>query len=377
MNFRNNNKKSVILEDDDKETKKPLVSVIIPIFNAEKFLKKTIDSVINQSYQNIEIILVNDGSSDCSKEICLAFLDFNSGKKSSSLLSNNVSSVRKQNFKKIKFFDIPHGGVSSARNYGLSKITGDFFCFIDADDALRPDFITVLLDFALKNQLDYVTSGYTRYVVSSRKGENFNADGTVAIFDRITFLKKMLNLEDSYNFCHMKLINSKFKKMNFDESLLVAEDALYNFSLFSQLDRIGVINRPLYVYNVHEKSTVRTFSPKYVSNYRRSLKKIESFLFNHFSNDIDEEEIKTLFYAFVVSHLFLILVNFCCHESNKRKLFSIRQVVKDPFFAKAIRFASLSAFSHKKAIVLVCFKFRLYPILFLIGRLRSVQNLKK
>ena len=99
---------------------KPLISIIIPVYNAEKYLPNCLDSVINQTYKNLEIILVDDGSTDKSSEICdeYAQKDF-----------------------RIKLIHKENGGVSSARNAGLALVSGDYIAWVDSDDFVAPDYI--------------------------------------------------------------------------------------------------------------------------------------------------------------------------------------------------------------------------------------------
>ena len=107
-------------------------SIIIPVYNTEKYLEKCLDSIINQSYQNMEIIVVNDGSTDNSKDI--------------------LSFYHNKYPKLINVYNLTNKGVSAARNYGISKASGDYFIFIDSDDYLEPD----LLSNVNKNIVDNV-----------------------------------------------------------------------------------------------------------------------------------------------------------------------------------------------------------------------------
>ena len=104
------------------------ISIIIPIYNAEKYLKECLDSLIKQEYGNVEIILVNDGSKDSSKEICMQYLTD----------------------KRIVYVEQINGGVSKARNLGLSKATGEYIAFIDSDDMLVDGALGQVMDIIEK-----------------------------------------------------------------------------------------------------------------------------------------------------------------------------------------------------------------------------------
>ena len=112
-----------------------LVSVILPVYNVEQYLKQCIDSVLAQTYQNIEIILVDDGSSDSTRKICDDY----------SIQHNNIKTLHKHN-----------GGASSARNYGLKHANGEYVYFLDSDDYLINNAIEKMAVCAANNQADLV-----------------------------------------------------------------------------------------------------------------------------------------------------------------------------------------------------------------------------
>lgn len=368
----------------------PLISIIIPVYNAAKFLDQTIISCLKQDYPRLEIVLINDGSTDDSKIICEKYQK----------ASAAISSVS------ILFFDRPHQGVSATRNFGLDHFSGEYFCFLDADDLLAENFISTLYALSKENNLDYITSGYQRFVgnfptsepqkpefAKSSNEEPRNAVSTkssrketrkpksvkssresLRIYDKSDFYKQLLNLNSGYNFCHMKLFKKSLRHIHFDESLSVAEDALYNFKILNELNSFGATSAPLYLYRIHQNSTVRTFSKDYVEKYRKSLQKIENYLQENQSDLY--QKYQNYFYAFVATHLFFILANFCCHKDNKNQLKSIKSLYKIPLFSHAIYLAPLRLFPPQKALVLLCFKFKLVILLRLIGRLRAKQNSK-
>lgn len=368
----------------------PLISIIIPVYNAAKFLDQTITSCLKQDYPHLEIILINDGSTDDSKIICEKYQKTSVATTSSSIL----------------FFDRPHQGVSTTRNFGLDHFSGEYFCFLDADDLLAENFISTLYALAKENDLNYITSGYQRFVgnfptsepqnlasaksskeetrklksVKSsrevpRKPESVKLNKeSLRIYDKSDFYKRLLDLNSGYNFCHMKIMSKSLRHIHFDESLSVAEDALYNFKILNELNSFGATSAPLYLYRVHQNSTVRTFSEDYIEKYRIALQKIGNYLQENQSNLY--QKYQNYFYAFVATHLFFILANFCCHKDNKNQLKSIKSLYKIPLFSRAIYLAPLRLFPPQKAFVLLCFKFKLILFLRLIGRLRAKQNSK-
>lgn len=116
-----------------------MVSIIVPVYNAEKYLANTLDSIIRQSYKNFELLLINDGSTDKSKAICDKFA-----------LKD----------RRIKVLDKNNGGVSSARNYGLSVAEGEYVIFIDSDDYLTADMLETLVNDIESTKSDVAICGF-------------------------------------------------------------------------------------------------------------------------------------------------------------------------------------------------------------------------
>ena len=118
--------------------KQPLISVIIPVYGVEKYISQCLESVINQTYKNLEIIVVNDGTKDRSAEIAKEYAAKDS---------------------RIKVYDFKNGGLSVARNRGLEIATGDYISYIDSDDWIDLKLFEVLLDTALTRNVDMVKYG--------------------------------------------------------------------------------------------------------------------------------------------------------------------------------------------------------------------------
>ena len=228
----------------------PLISVIIPIYNAASFLPQTIDSVLSQDYPNLEILLINDGSTDQSKQICESYIAKYQNTKNKNHTKNNHH---------IRFFNLPHQGVSRTRNHGLREFSGKYFCFLDADDLLAPTFISDLYYFATEHRLKYVSSAYQRRIYSSDQKTPLTEKAILPpssnfpykIISTSDFLKKLLDLETGYNFCHMKLFHHSLKTTLFDPNLKVAEDALYNFTILKNFDRVGILEKPISIKFTH------------------------------------------------------------------------------------------------------------------------------
>jgi len=125
----------------------PLVSVIIPVYNVAKFLRESLDSAVNQTYKNLEIILVDDGSTDGSEIICDEYAGLDS---------------------RIKVIHQKNKGLSEARNTGLDIMTGSIVSFLDSDDVFYPDNIRRMVETMLTTNADVVTCRHENYVTEDR-----------------------------------------------------------------------------------------------------------------------------------------------------------------------------------------------------------------
>lgn len=201
-----------------------LISVIVPVYNVEKYLVKCIESIINQTYKNIEIILVDDGSTDSSSEICDNY----------SMKYNNIITFHKKN-----------GGLSSARNYGIENCNGEYITFVDSDDYISNVFIQTLYSAVKNKKADLVISGlkdfYENEIV---KADNIDLNVEKVITKEIA-LKKMLLQEEIDVNSTAKLYSKKiFENIRFPEGKLyediqIIDDIISNASCIVQISYRG------------------------------------------------------------------------------------------------------------------------------------------
>lgn len=159
-----------------KELKQPLISVVIPVFNVEKYLKKNLDSIISQTYKNLQIILVNDGSTDNSAAICATYL-----KKDS----------------RIELIEQENAGLSAARNVGIERVKGEYLAFIDSDDVVDSDYIEYLYNLIVESGADMSVCGI-RESYENGKERILSANFKDENLSREKCLKRML-LEEGFN----------------------------------------------------------------------------------------------------------------------------------------------------------------------------------
>lgn len=240
------------------------ISVIVPIYNAEKNLSSCIKSISKQAHLNIEIILINDGSTDESLSICREF----------SRLDDRIIIVNKKN-----------GGVSSARNEGISRATGDYIAFVDSDDYIHPNMYSDMLSYALKHNADIVECGY--YEVKNEEifiTREFEHELTVGNINLCSNLIKNINTTNSiWNKLYKREIIGRTRFHQYSYS----EDFHFNTLLFYKSKRKYTTSKEYYYYNLTEGSAMRSpFSIKYLDQIE-ARKSIYDFL-------KDKKELKEL-----------------------------------------------------------------------------------
>lgn len=223
----------------------PKISIIIPVYNMEKYLEKCITSVLEQTYSDFELILVNDGSKDKSEDICNEFARYD----------NRVKVIHKTN-----------GGVSSARNKGLEEAQGEYIGFIDSDDYIEPTMYEVLLSNIQKYDADISFCGFK--VIDEDKNiiERIQNSGKLHIMDQKTMVERETDMPWSIR---LDTINKLFQKkiiegLRFDTSLHCAEDTLFLHQAIRRAKKGVFVELPLYVNVRHAGSAMRGgLNPKY------------------------------------------------------------------------------------------------------------------
>ncbi len=233
-----------------------MISIIIPIYNVEQYLSKCLESVINQTYKNIEIILINDGSTDNSGRICDEY-----SKKD----------------KRIKVLHKKNGGVSSARNEGLKIANGKYIGFVDPDDYISSNMFEILINNMEKYNVDLSIINYDSFQEYSNKKQFKNTNIPN---------KKILNKKDLFNYL-MGYYNSfggytwnklykmeiiKTAKLNFDEKITICEDVLFNTQYINNIKNGIFENIMLYHYLIRNNGACNS---RYNSEYLSVLESYE------------------------------------------------------------------------------------------------------
>lgn len=229
------------------------ISVIIPVYNVEKFLPRCLDSVINQDYRDIEIILVNDGSSDRSLDICKKYQETDS---------------------RIVIIDKENEGVSVARNAGIEAASGKYIAFVDADDWIEPQMYKNMYSTIEKYKCNIAFCNYSKDRTSSRTLKkiriNKNALGKQDIINGL--IANMIGLEDTlfkYNYIMGSIWRSLYKKdfidkfnLRFTPGITIMEDLIFIIQALVHCDRVCIDHGFYYHYMQNKSSSLHTYNRK-------------------------------------------------------------------------------------------------------------------
>lgn len=241
-----------------KEIKRPLVSVIIPVYNVERYLKECIDSVIKQTYNNIEIICVNDGSTDN----CL-----------------NILRRYAEQDDRIKVVSTDNKGLPAARNIGLKIAHGEYIMFVDSDDVVNCRMVEIMLSIIQRNDLQLVCCDYTRDLQAFRKITAEYDNENLALIDKTKAMKSINDLKgERYQVVWGKLFDaSLFHGILFNEDLCYSEDISLMSRIYYRLDRIGIYDCQLYYWRKHKNQATAKLGIDHIDTVRESFIEFEYF----------------------------------------------------------------------------------------------------
>ena len=240
-----------------------VVSIIIPVYNTEKYISKCIDSVINQTYKEIEIVIINDGSTDKSFEVISSYLEID---------------------KRIKYIEQDNKGVNIARKVGIQESSGEYIFFLDSDDWIEKNTLEILMKIINDNNSQIIRFGYNIEPDLSKGNKTIEKKEYIYDDNNLKEFYKQL-AEAKYNSLWGQIIDKKlidlknFKSLN--DSICFAEDLWFNMELYTKAKKITIISDKLYHYNrANENSTTMRIDLKTVIRNAESAILIYDKLFD-------------------------------------------------------------------------------------------------
>lgn len=324
---------------------KDYISVVIPIFNVEKWLTDCLESIVNQSFNNLELILVNDGSTDNSGEICKIY----------SQKDNRIKILHKQN-----------GGLSSARNAGIDAATGKYIVFIDPDDRISEDYFIKLFSIAEEHNCDAVVSGYTTVPNNNNIIPGYRLN---TVMNGREFVLSAQSIHSNNDLCFVwrnmyKLKIIKDRNLRFNENVFIGEDVIFNLEYFLESKRLIAIDSILYLYTINNPDSLMRvpFKPKLESSLvlqykiRRQLSQKSGLLnFKHYKKDL------AIYY---INNIYRQIVNNLKKSPNINIDQDLRRILNYQMFTDSLKEIGLFYRGNniKEYIYYLALKFKIYPL---------------
>lgn len=260
----------------------PLVSIIVPVYNAEENLDRCICSILNQTYKEFELILLDDGSTDASGQICDAYAQ----------KDGRIRVVHKEN-----------SGVSDTRNQGIAMAEGEYLQFLDSDDWITPDATGLFVRAAVENQCDMVIAEFYRVI-----GERVSQKGAIeeeGLMDRTTYAAKMK--QQPADFYYGVLWNKFYKRsiieenhLRMDSSLSWCEDFMFNMEYIRRIQTVYALKVPIYYYVKTKGSLVsQGMSVKNTIQMKRTVFKYYNDFYKDVFGEVDYEKRRIQVYSYL------------------------------------------------------------------------------
>lgn len=316
-----------------------LVNVIVPVYNAEKFLNKSIGSVINQSYKNIKLILVNDGSTDNSEKICHKYA-----------LSD----------KRIKVISQKNKGSAAARNTGIRHATGDFVFFLDADDFIEKKAIEILVAKYSQYQSDLVMGNFSKLENNGeiiKQSVSFHPNDQpftgqikkLAKTDIASYIRHFLKHPSNHliSYCWARLYKLSIIKKNrifANEDMRLFEDFVFNLEYLKHTNNIVFVNQALYTYMMHSSHVSASMAIIKADSLLHDMNvfKIKA---TEFLQQAETEVTKTTNIKKEIGHalthyVIIFLIRSCRQvtKDNRKRIYQeIKKVINAPIFRESLR----------------------------------------
>ena len=344
-----------------------MISVIIPVYNCEDYLSLCINSVINQTHQDFEVILVNDGSTDSSGRLCDKYV---------------------QNDSRFHSIHIDNNGPSHARNEGIRKCSGELLFFLDSDDILDKDTFQILLSAYNQHEVELVIGDFSKVVnnklVPSGHVNMFTGDTLLGQKDILEYTAKYLSAPNKFPLLTQswgRLFKASIIKDNdiyFNTSLRTFEDVAFNFHYLRYVKNLFFVNTPLYNLLIHTNKLSATMnmnnSPKFLFGYQEALEQAKGFVSAHWDAKTVIENISNAYIRYTIIQLIRLCLQI--NDQNKAEIHKfVRQTISSNDVQTSLKFYKGSPGDSK--ILPTLMRLKLSRLLILACRQRARQRYKQ
>lgn len=318
------------------------VSVIIPIFNAEKYLEECLNSIIAQTYNRLDIILVNDGSSDKSLEICNKY---------------------ELEDKRVRVFTQNNQGVSVARNLGLDYIKGEYVTFSDSDDIWEKSGIEKLVLSIEKNNTDLAVGAYNLYdhIKKSKTKVSYLDKEVYSIKDYLYFLNRGKTSPFFGSQCNKLYKKEIVNTVRYQEGVSYAEDYLFNLGILKKVNTISNVEEVVYNYRLSRENALSGSQAKDILKHweenKNVYKKTKELFHLHHGLELFDD------FGFLIAMIHETLATgFICNKKTKFKYKKevVNKILEDEILRN---FYGSTKFTKKNWIIYYCYKYKLSILL--------------
>lgn len=232
-----------------------MISIILPVYNASPYLKQCIESILKQTYINFELIIINDGSTDNSLEICIEFEN----------LDNRILLINQEN-----------KGIGFTRNLGLEKASGEYIYWVDADDWIEKDTIEILYNAINQYSANIAVCGYVEEYNSTKK--IYRNDKSIKVLNKVDFYEKIILEDNLKSYLWDKLCKKQvFENVTFPENRYF-EDYSVLYKIAYNTEKIVLVNQAKYHYRQHNNSICRFSNSKKEYDFFLAIREKIDFL---------------------------------------------------------------------------------------------------
>lgn len=307
----------------------PKVSIVVAAYNVEAYIEKCLKSIQNQTLKNIEVLIINDGSTDQTPQLCEAFA--------------------KQD-ERFHLISQPHQGLSEARNRGIHEATGKYIAFVDGDDFVHPSMYEQLYNCAIEQYVNFVLCGYTKVWPETKREKKIRVNETI-----IKKRNKSLYFLEKHDESLVVVWNKLFlRQIILNHQLLFEnrtffEDVSFVARYLSLIDRMGVVQQPLYYYVKREDTVTKSYHPIIEQSHEQTYTLLKNFFyFRPYKKAIETLNLRLYLYRY---HYVLKTT------SNKRQLKRLERQMN------TMR-KNYSRLPWKHRFVRLFISFRIYPTIY-------------
>lgn len=336
-----------------------MISVIVPVYNVEKYLKDCIESILKQTFSNFELILLDDGSTDKSGMICDQYIK-----------DSRVKVIHKKN-----------EGVSATRNRGIEEANGEFITFIDSDDCIDENMLEIMLEYQKKDNADLVQCNLINFTddkcffpYKNVKTHLYNSDDEELKRSIISINYSNINCNGKYGPIRCiggKLYRTSIIKNNnikFDEKIYILEDGIFNFEFYEKATTVMILSDALYKYRQIPSSTT----------YRYNKDQLEQnkLISNYFKDKNIDEKYTLVNYL----NCFELLSTYLNREYKYKKMSmsnykkTLKEILKQELYKETISNLQYSDLNFRENIKLFCLKNNFYILLYIFTFLRNIKT---